>query len=118
MDSFGIQSCDRGVQLQLGRNNLQETKHLCETHLDTKERGAPMFHMASYFLDVMCARNVFTDMNLILHVAELPVHVYFNMHGKTCIRNLIPSSAMNSSPEFILLFLRRNAQGYRCQPIK
>jgi hypothetical protein len=35
--------------------------------------------MASYLLDVMCARNVFVDMNLSWHVAELPVHVYFNV---------------------------------------
>jgi hypothetical protein len=35
--------------------------------------------MASYLLDVMCARSVFTDMNLGWHVAELPVHVHFNI---------------------------------------
>ena len=35
--------------------------------------------MASYLLDVMFARNVFADINLRWHVAELPVHVYFNM---------------------------------------
>jgi hypothetical protein len=35
--------------------------------------------MASYLLDVICARNVFADMNLRWHVAELPVHVYFNI---------------------------------------
>jgi hypothetical protein len=35
--------------------------------------------MASYLLDVMCTRNVFTDMNLSCHVADLPVHVYFNL---------------------------------------
>jgi hypothetical protein len=33
--------------------------------------------MASYLLDVICARNVFIGMNLRWHVAELPVHVYF-----------------------------------------
>jgi hypothetical protein len=35
--------------------------------------------MASYLLDVRCARNVFACMNLSWHVAELPVHVYFNV---------------------------------------
>jgi hypothetical protein len=35
--------------------------------------------MASYLLDVMCARNVFTGMNLIWHFSELPVHVYFSI---------------------------------------
>jgi hypothetical protein len=42
-----------------------------------KEGEAPTFHMASYLLDVIYARNVFVDMNLSWHVAELPVHVYF-----------------------------------------
>jgi hypothetical protein len=44
-----------------------------------KEGETPAFYMASYFLDVMCARNVFTGMNLRWHVAELPFHVYFNV---------------------------------------
>jgi hypothetical protein len=35
--------------------------------------------MASYLLDVICTRNVFTGMNLSWHVAELPVHVYFSI---------------------------------------
>ena len=35
--------------------------------------------MASYLLDVMCARNVFAGMNLSWHVTELPVHVYFSV---------------------------------------
>jgi hypothetical protein len=35
--------------------------------------------MDSYLLDVMCAKNVFTSMNLRWHVVELPVHVYFNV---------------------------------------
>jgi hypothetical protein len=44
-----------------------------------KKRETPAFYMASYFLDVMCAINIFTDMNLSWHVAELPVHIYFSM---------------------------------------
>ena len=35
--------------------------------------------MASYLLNVMCTRNFFASMNLSWHVAELPIHVYFNM---------------------------------------
>jgi len=35
--------------------------------------------MASYLFNFMCARNVFTDMNMIWHVVEIPVHVYFNV---------------------------------------
>jgi hypothetical protein len=37
------------------------------------------FHMASYLLDMIYARNVFAGMNLSWHVVELPVHVYFNI---------------------------------------
>jgi hypothetical protein len=44
-----------------------------------KEGEAPTFHMALYLLDVICVRNVFIGMNLSWHVAELPVHVYFNI---------------------------------------
>jgi hypothetical protein len=44
-----------------------------------KEGEAPNFYMALYLLDVMCTRNVFADMNLSWHLAELLVHVYFNM---------------------------------------
>jgi hypothetical protein len=44
-----------------------------------KDGEVPAFHMASYLLDVICARNVFDDMNLSWHVVELPVHVYFNI---------------------------------------
>jgi hypothetical protein len=35
--------------------------------------------MASYLLDVMCAKNIFSSMNLSWHVTELLVHVYFNI---------------------------------------
>ena len=44
-----------------------------------KEGEALTFYMASYLLDVMCAINVFVGMNMRWHVAELLVHVYFNM---------------------------------------
>jgi hypothetical protein len=42
-----------------------------------KEGETPAFYMASYLLDVMCARNIFVGMNLSWHVAELSVHIYF-----------------------------------------
>jgi hypothetical protein len=38
-----------------------------------------VFYMASYLLDVICARNIFTGMNLSWHIVELPVHVYFSI---------------------------------------
>jgi hypothetical protein len=44
-----------------------------------KEGEAPTFYMASYLIDFMCTRSVFTGMNLIWHVADLPVHIYFNI---------------------------------------
>jgi hypothetical protein len=42
----------------------------------TREGETPSFFMASFLLDVICARNVFSGMNLSWHVVELPVHVY------------------------------------------
>jgi hypothetical protein len=44
-----------------------------------KDGETPSFHMASYLLDVIYTRNIFTCMNLSWHVAKLPVHVYFNI---------------------------------------
>jgi hypothetical protein len=44
-----------------------------------KEGETPSFYMASYLLDVVCARNAFTGMNLNWHTSELPVHVYFDI---------------------------------------
>jgi hypothetical protein len=44
-----------------------------------KEGETPAFYMASYLLDVICARNVFAGMNLSWHASELPVHVYFSI---------------------------------------
>jgi hypothetical protein len=44
-----------------------------------KEGETPTFYMASYLIDVMCAKNIFIDMNLSWHVVELPVHVYFSV---------------------------------------
>jgi hypothetical protein len=44
-----------------------------------KEGEAPMFYMASYFLDVMCTKNIFVNMNLRWNFEELPIHVYFNV---------------------------------------
>jgi len=38
--------------------------------------------MSSYLLDVMCASNVFANMNLSWHVTELPIDVYFNILWK------------------------------------
>jgi len=44
--------------------------------------------MASYLLDVMCAKNIFVNMNLSWHASEIPVHIYFiilwdNMYKKS-----------------------------------
>jgi hypothetical protein len=44
-----------------------------------KEGDTPSFYMASYLLDVICARNAFVGMNLMWHSSELPVHVYFSI---------------------------------------
>jgi hypothetical protein len=56
----------------------------------SKEGEAPTFYMASYLVDVMCARNVFIGMNLSWHVAEVLVHVYFSVMGKHVQEILLP----------------------------
>jgi hypothetical protein len=60
-------------------NNFQPIENLCTTGSDAERRGSTLFHMASYLLDVICARNVFVGMNLSWHFVKLPVHVYFNI---------------------------------------
>jgi hypothetical protein len=35
--------------------------------------------MASYLLDIICARNIFAGINLSWNIYELSVHVYFNV---------------------------------------
>jgi len=45
----------------------------------SKEGDSPAFYMALYLLDVICARNVFSRMNLNWHSSKLPVHVYFSI---------------------------------------
>jgi hypothetical protein len=82
MDTFDIHSCDRWEQFQLGRNNLQETKHMCAVGSDIEGRRGTNFLHGLIPLDVMCARNVFVDMNLSWHVAELSIHVYFSVLWK------------------------------------
>jgi hypothetical protein len=67
------------VQIQIGRNNLQATKHLCATGSDVEGRGSTKFLHGFIPSRVMCVRNVFVSMNLRCHVAELPIHVYFNV---------------------------------------
>jgi hypothetical protein len=44
-----------------------------------KEEDTPTFYMASYVLDVICARNDFARINRNWHPLELAVHVYFNI---------------------------------------
>jgi hypothetical protein len=53
---------------------------ICVQQAQTSKEGeTPTFYMASYLLDVMCARNIFVNMNLRWHVAELSFHIYFSM---------------------------------------
>jgi hypothetical protein len=44
-----------------------------------KEVETPSFYMASYLLDIICAKNVFSGMNLNWHSSELSIHVYFSI---------------------------------------
>jgi hypothetical protein len=44
-----------------------------------KPKETLAFYMASYLLDVICARNVFPGLSLSWHISEVHVHVYFNI---------------------------------------
>jgi hypothetical protein len=41
-------------------------------------RDVPSFYMASYLLDAICARNIFSGIGLIWNVSKLHVRVYFS----------------------------------------
>jgi hypothetical protein len=42
-----------------------------------KTRETPAFYMASYLLNVICARNVFPGLSIRWNISEFPVHFYF-----------------------------------------
>jgi len=53
---------------------------MCIEQDQTSKEGETLaFYMASYLLDVMCAKNIFVDVNLSWHVIELLVHIYFSI---------------------------------------
>jgi hypothetical protein len=80
MDAPGIHCGNLRQQLQLGSDYFKTTQHQHTTSPDVERMEKhQIFHMASYLLDVICARNIFTGMNLSWHVAELPMHVYFSI---------------------------------------
>ena len=45
----------------------------------SKEGETLSFYMVSYLLDVICAKNIFSGMNLRWNSFELSVHVYFDI---------------------------------------
>jgi hypothetical protein len=57
---------------------------------ETKEGETPSFFMASFLLDVICARNVFSGMNLSWHVLSYRYMSILASYGKTSIRNFMP----------------------------
>jgi hypothetical protein len=59
------------ISKQLSTNILQS--------LTPEDGEMPTFHMASCLLDVVCARNVFSCINMSWNLEELPVHLYFNI---------------------------------------
>jgi hypothetical protein len=69
------------------------------------------FHMDSSLLGVIYTRNVFAGMNLIWHIAELHVHVYFIILWENRYKKSYALFAMNSLLGSISLYLKRNAQG-------
>jgi hypothetical protein len=79
MDAFGINRRNHRCNFNWGEIISKQLSTCVLQAQMLKEGEAPTFYMASYLLDVMCTRNVFAIMNLSWHVAELPVHVYFNV---------------------------------------
>jgi hypothetical protein len=45
----------------------------------SKEGEVLTFYMASYLLDVIFSRNIFSGMNLSWNIFEFPIHMYFNI---------------------------------------
>jgi hypothetical protein len=60
-----------------------------------KDGETPTFHMVSYLLDVICARNIFAGMNLRWHIAELPCMSISTFCGRTGTRDLTLLYVMN-----------------------
>jgi hypothetical protein len=53
-----------------------------------KEGEAPTFHMTSYLLDVIYTKHLIASMNLIWHVVELPVHIYFSILKEEVVQRM------------------------------
>jgi hypothetical protein len=45
--------------------------------------AVPSFYMASYLLDVVCAMNLFSGLNLSWHSSKAPIHVYCQIFWET-----------------------------------
>jgi hypothetical protein len=55
-----------------------------------KDGETPIFYMASYLLDVICARNIFAGMNLSWHVVELLCMFISTFCGKIGTKYFMP----------------------------
>jgi hypothetical protein len=56
-----------------------------------KEGETPTFYMASYLLDVMCARNIFSGMNLSWHMCKTPgPRIFQHLMGEQVQEILLP----------------------------
>jgi hypothetical protein len=66
-----------GINFNLGAIIFKKLSINISQAQTPKEGEVLTFYMASYLLDVICARNIFASMNLRCHVFELPIHVYF-----------------------------------------
>jgi hypothetical protein len=62
-----------------GKKIYNQMSMCIEQDQTSKEGETLSFYMASYLLDVMCAKNIFVDVNLSWHVIELLVHIYFSI---------------------------------------
>jgi hypothetical protein len=86
-------------------------------HAQTPKEGeTPSFHMASYLLDVICARNAFARMNLSWHTSELLVHVYFGILWENRYKKSYSLIFDQFITTFILCFSRKSVQDCRSRP--
>jgi hypothetical protein len=79
LDALGIYRGDFGSSFNWGAIISKQLSINLLQAQTPKEGEVPIFYMASYLLDVICARNVFAGMNLSWHIVEFPVHVYFSI---------------------------------------
>jgi hypothetical protein len=79
MDAPGIHVAISGSIFNWGHHHFKTIEYQSRASSKTESRRSALLFMASYLLDVICARNIFPGMGLSWHVSELLFHVYFSI---------------------------------------